>query len=345
MDTSDVGKWSHLGLYSVVRLLPRGIAIAPVMAILHLTNRCNHLCQGCEYADLHHKDVAEFDQHRLLTLIDEIAELGSGSVLITGGGEPTLHPAFAEALERMHAQGLLAGLFTNGTRIDDALAAVLVRCACFVRVSVDAATAESYAALRGVPPSALDLALSGVKRLLEARRASGSKLEIGLKFLVRQSNIAEIGPFVALAESLGVDNVHFKPLRGGPAEPADEQSKQAQQLIDEARIRHPGMKIAGHMPPHQITVQNPCWISPLRVVISAEGDVHLCNYFHHRRQTHCYGNIYQASLRDIWFSEAHRKALASIKTCECERFDCRFHKLNVQLRELVENCRPQLEFV
>lgn len=361
MQNNDVARMSPLSFYSEALSLKLGHKISPRMAIIHPTNRCNHNCTGCEYANVHAVKSPEFEQGslrlidnswvqleigstRLLKLVDEIADLGAASILFSGGGEPTMHESFAPTIEKAKQRKLLVSIFSNGTFIDQELAECIAQNATFIRISVDAATAETYAAIRRISPSVFDKLKLRIKMLIEAKNRLGSKLEVGLKFLVRPCNIGEILSFVTLANKLEVESVQYKPLRNAAEEPNLEQIQTAQKLIEQARGLCPDIKVQGGMSP-EIKVLTRCWISPLRVVISAEGDVHLCNYFNHRRQTHTFGNINHSSLKNIWFSDAHRQALANIKVPECEFYDCRFHKLNVELLDLVENHREQLDFV
>ena len=344
MDTSEISSAFHLSLYSEALNLHRGAEISPRMAIIHPTNRCNHKCIGCEYASVH-RNAEMLSSDRFLGLIDEVSKLGAASILFSGGGEPTLHPDFGRALEKVRQNQMLAGIFSNGAGVDQELAECIAQNAAFIRISVDAATAESYAAIRRVSQSQFERTLLAVKDLLAAKDRLGSEVQIGLKYLVRRTNIDEIAAFVNLAERLGVRSVQFKPLRGGPEEPSKEEMRQARQVIEEAKKKHSGFSIRGGMPNKQIRISASCWISPLRIVVSADGGVHLCNYFHHRRVTHTFGNIYRKPLTDIWFSDAHRQALNCIETSECQRYDCRFHKLNPKLLDLVQNHRKTLDFV
>jgi MoaA/NifB/PqqE/SkfB family radical SAM enzyme len=312
------------------------------MAIVHPTNRCNHRCAGCECSSLHSAGAAEIPGERLLRLLQEIADLGAASILFSGGGEPTLHREFPNCLELASRCGLLAGVFTNGSMLGH-VAECLCRYASFVRISVDAATANSYAAIREIPPSAFDRLLASIRELVERKNGNGSRLRIGLKFLVRPSNLGEIPAFVELAEGLGVNSIQFKPLRNSPSQPSPDELAKALRLVDASCRVHSGLRIEGFSNDSREPL--PCWLSPLRVVVSAEGDVQICNYFHHRRATHTIGNVHLQPLREIWFGDAHRKALAKIRAPECRLYDCRFHRLNRELLELVEQHRHQLDFV
>lgn len=348
MQNNDIARMSPLSFYSEALRLKLGHKISPRMAIIHPTNRCNHNCTGCEYANVHKKRSSEIEGSRLLKLINEIADLGTASILFSGGGEPTLHPSFGKVLEEAKKRRLLIGIFTNGSAINQQLAEVIAQNATFIRISVDASTTATYVAIRRIDSSAFDQLKSAVRRIVAAKDRLDSNLQIGLKFLVRPCNTGEIISFVSLANELGVESVQYKPIRNADEDLNPEQAQTSQRFIEQVKEQTrnvcPGIKVEGGVSA-EIKVRVPCWITPLRVVVSAEGDVYLCNYFNHRRQTHTFGNINEKSLRDIWFSDAHRQALVGIRISECELYDCRFHELNAELLSLVEKCRHQLDFV
>ena len=346
MEREDVTRVAWMSLYPEALRLKLGNAIPPQMALVHPTNRCNHNCVGCEYARVHTRDAAELDEGRMLTLIDEIADLGAVSILFTGGGEPMMHRGFCAAVEKAKGRGLSIGVFTDGAFLFRRQSECLARNASFVRISIDATSAATFASVRGVRPSQFQHVKRAVKELAAAKRGVGSRLQIGLKFLVRPSNIHEIPSFPELAKELGAESVQYKLLRNGPDEPDAEQVARARALIETATNSCPeGVRVSGALPRKEIVVDTPCWLSPLRVVVSAEGDVHICNYFSHRRETHTFGNIYRQRLSDIWFGDAHRRSLASIDSSQCRLYDCRFHALNGRLADLTANHREQLDFL
>ena len=339
----DLTRHSYLTLYRLALRLAEGQPVDPVGAIVHITNACCDRCSGCEYAGVHAK-ACSMDRDRLLSLIGEIAALGCRSIVFSGGGEPSLHPDFAEALSCARANGLLVGALTNAAGLDAETVRHLVENASFVRVSMDASSAETFSRVRGVPAREFARRTAVIRMLVEQRESSGSRVTIGLKFLVRPDNLEEIPGFLSLARQLHVDNVQFKPIRNASAELNSQQKAHANELIRQARGEQTNIEVRGGIS-DTTRCEVPCSISPLRTVITAEGQVALCNYFHHRRSTHIFGNIHEKSLKDIWFSSEHKTALKCIDQEQCGLYDCRFHGLNKELLDLIENHRPQLDFI
>jgi MoaA/NifB/PqqE/SkfB family radical SAM enzyme len=108
-------------------------AHAPAQVSIALTNRCDLSCPHC-YAP---KNRASLDAENLLQWIRDLDKNGCLGIGF-GGGEPTLHPSFADLCRRAACETDLAVTFTtHGHRIDDTLIKALRGNVHFVRVSVD----------------------------------------------------------------------------------------------------------------------------------------------------------------------------------------------------------------
>lgn len=84
-------------------VMPINIEISPV-------GHCNANCPWCFYVNTKNNEILQ--KEIVYKLIEEI----SGKVKAiswTGGGEPTLHPAFASFVEKTSEAGINQGLFTN----------------------------------------------------------------------------------------------------------------------------------------------------------------------------------------------------------------------------------------
>lgn len=88
---------------------------APFTVCLWLTDSCNLACRYCYAMPFNGRRM---ETGRVLRLIDELAELGVFDLTLAGG-EPMIHPAFLDIVERSVARGLRVGVLTNGTRLDN----------------------------------------------------------------------------------------------------------------------------------------------------------------------------------------------------------------------------------
>jgi MoaA/NifB/PqqE/SkfB family radical SAM enzyme len=82
----------------------------PVLAHIIPIRRCNLACTYCNEFDDFSKPVPLEDMY---TRIDKLGALGTAVVTISGG-EPLLHPELDDVIRRIRANGMIAGLITNG---------------------------------------------------------------------------------------------------------------------------------------------------------------------------------------------------------------------------------------
>jgi len=82
----------------------------PLLAHIIPMRRCNLACTYCNEFDDFSKPVPIEEMHRR---IDKLGELGT-SVVTISGGEPLMHPELDEVIRRIRANGMVAGLITNG---------------------------------------------------------------------------------------------------------------------------------------------------------------------------------------------------------------------------------------
>jgi AdoMet-dependent heme synthase len=127
------------------------------------TAACNLTCVHCRRLEL---DATrdELTTAEAKTMIDGIAAVGK-PILFFSGGEPLMRPDLWELCEYAKAAGLTLALATNGTKVDDAIAA-RIKAVGIARVSIslDGADAATHDKFRGVVGS-FDAALAGQARL------------------------------------------------------------------------------------------------------------------------------------------------------------------------------------
>jgi radical SAM protein with 4Fe4S-binding SPASM domain len=88
---------------------------APLMGWLEITRRCNLRCPHC-FVEGGLRRNGELTTERIHRLLEEWAEMGVFTVVITGG-EPTIHPNFLEIMTHAHALGFAVSIATNGTTL------------------------------------------------------------------------------------------------------------------------------------------------------------------------------------------------------------------------------------
>jgi len=140
----------------------------------------------------------ELPTERAKKLIDEIAELEPGWVIIEGG-EPLLREDVFELLGLMRQRQLEVHLTTNGVLLSPQIITTLKQLKVKVAVSIDGATAPTYEAIRNgasferVVQHARDCAREGI---LEA-----------INFTLLKTNYTEIAGIFELAASIGAPKI------------------------------------------------------------------------------------------------------------------------------------------
>lgn len=207
---SEYSPWKVIHFPERLRAIRDGTQIVPVQVQLVITNRCNHRCLFCAYrmkGYLSNQDFCsghEIDVCNLYSLLESMARVGVRAVQFTGGGEPLLHPHALDVMRFAKVScGMDISLVTNGSLLDDETIAFLRDKASWVRVSLDAATPETYKTIRG--PDDFAITLASLRKLSAPFR----NCTVGVGFVVCHENYREAFDAAQLAESVGADNVRI----------------------------------------------------------------------------------------------------------------------------------------
>jgi len=195
------------------------LVYSPISINLDLTSACNFACPYCV-------DSALINAGKTLTL-EEIKDLtdtlhahGLLSVILIGGGEPTLHSDFEAVVEYLKNKGLQIGVVTNGSRFEK-IEAVADRFEekDWIRISIDAADEETFKALhRPRIKVTLHQILQNAKKVKE----KNPHLSLGYSFVIvwegvlingskLSPNIQEVPRAAGWARDFLFDYISFKP--------------------------------------------------------------------------------------------------------------------------------------
>lgn len=193
---------------------------APVTIEIDLTNVCSLGCQFCHYRHTHvagpwaNKAIRPVDfsdtgrvadTQRFLTLFTELKAAGVQGVVLSGGGEPTLHPDFDLLVSAAKDAGLAIGLYTLGGHISEARGALLREALSFAVVSLDCVDGETYAKEKHVPASRFSDALLGIRRM------AGGSCVVGVSFLLHADNWRQAKDMLDVGRRAGANYVTFRP--------------------------------------------------------------------------------------------------------------------------------------
>ena len=193
---------------------------APVSINLDITTSCNFACPHCVDMKILNKGI-KYQHEELLESLKYMAERGLKSVIVIGGGEPTLYHRFEESISFMKSLGLQIAIVTNGSRHEKlaAIAHELDRND-WIRFSIDAAYEDTFQAMhRPKIKVSLDDICAGVPKIKE----KNSRFNIGFSFVITWkganindsdviSNIDEIVPAAKRARDYQFDYISYKPF-------------------------------------------------------------------------------------------------------------------------------------
>jgi len=158
------------------------------------TNRsCNLSCRYC-YAESGQNLQDENDYETLCDVIRQANDLGVKSVVVIGGGEPTLYPRFRALISFIHSLGILPMIFTNCLRVTKDLAEFLYERNVTVMGKLDSLKPDVQDFLAG-QDGAYDRIHRGLDNLLEAgfgEPEDPRELRLGASFVSCRMNLAEI---------------------------------------------------------------------------------------------------------------------------------------------------------
>jgi radical SAM protein with 4Fe4S-binding SPASM domain len=170
------------------------------VVVWNSTRRCNLACVHC-YSDSYSQMYEEMTHDEALAFIDDIAQLGSPALLMSGG-EPLMRRRAVELIAHARAAGLSVTLSTNGTLITPTvarrLAVVGVR---YVGISLDG-IGEVHDTFRGTK-GAFERSLSGIRAL------TALGVPVGIRVTLTPTSIAALPDLFALAERERVSRACF----------------------------------------------------------------------------------------------------------------------------------------
>ena len=223
----------------------------PYLVALNLTKRCNLKCAHC-YLDATTKAAGGDDElttDECFRLIDQIAEVNRGCLLVITGGEPLVRPDILDIARYAVKLGFMVVFGTNGMLIDDRMAKQLVEIGVMgVGISIDSLDPQKHNPFHGVP-GAWEAAVAGI----EASKRNG--LQFQVHFSAQPMNYQELPAVVEWAHGLGarVLNVFFMVCTGRGEELTDITPAQYEEVLGflvKCQDDYQGMLIRARCAPH-----------------------------------------------------------------------------------------------
>ena len=310
--------------------LQKNKVIIPVTCEIDITDGfCNNKCKHCFFETNEKCQPIIQDKRKVFELFDELKKLGVKGVEFTGGGEPLTHPDAKEIIEYACDCGFSVGLVTNGLLLDKI--DEVIKKMTFVRISLDAATSETYCYAHGV--DVFEQVVNNIKKIVS--KYGGDKIGIG--YLILPYNVEDIVGAAELAKNIGVRFIQYRPASLNYEvddliwNKAKEQVKIAKKFKnDDFQVFDAGIKWSLVSEPRHYSK---CSTSSIVCVIKANGDVPLC-VLKRNEKKNIIGNVFKdGGFKSVWFSKKHEEIINSINIKECRK-PCKHDSYNIMFESI-----------
>jgi len=342
---------------------------SPISINLDLTSACNFSCPFCVDSKL-------INTGKSLTLgeikktIHTLHSHGLLSVILVGGGEPTLHKDFEEIVHYIKSKRLQVGVVTNGSRLEKIeTVAEELEDKDWIRISIDAGAEGVYKDLH-LPKHRV--MLGGILDKAKKVKKKNPIISMGYSFVVvwegveingrrLRSNLEEMVRSVELAKEFSFDYVSFKPclIRFNESQREtllkDVEKMREKEIVDQIQIylqeaKHfagdqvkilesPNLKAVLNQETDRIKRQpKRCHLQFFRTVVTPFGIFH-CPAFRGVEEARI--GEPDGYLSETKFKESVKKTAQSIVTFdaeeECKDVGCFYNRTNWWLEEIIRS--------
>jgi GTP 3',8-cyclase len=345
MSGSGYGIDSHKLHYHVDRVNDwlKGKDIYPIYMEVAPAGGCNQRCIFCGLDYTSHR--AQFlETATWRKFIKEAASRGLKSVLLSGEGEPLLHPEISEFPLSAAKEGVDVAIATNGSLMTKDISEKVLPYLSWLRVSVDAATEKTYSLVHGVRGGHFRTVVKNLDQAVRIKKKNGYKVTIGAQFLLLNENIKDVKKAAIIAREAGLDYFSVKPYSKHPlsVNEAGTEVDYEGLLKLEGKLkglsnndfsvifRKSAIKRKLSEKPYEKCLGLPFW-----AYISSWGDVYPCSTFLGLKK-YCLGNITRHGFREIWEGgrrESVMKVLNKMDARKCREL-CRLDEINAYLWKL-----------
>lgn len=275
------------------------------------TFQCNLNCAHC-WIRAGKKTYSELTSEEIQSAVHDALDLGLKSVKITGG-EPFLREDITIGLLKyLDEQHISAAVETNGTVLTPTSKKALLDYCPEVMISMDGATPQGFASLRG-NPHLFDTVLENVRFLLDAG------IELVCSMSIHKGNLGELDDFVDLVQQMDgyIRLLVYTEL--GRAQNL-ERKFTMKEITDISKrisdILKKNAKVSSNIPPALLDGDAPfevCAAGRESAVLLPNGDISFCAYTLSAHKPPA-GNIGEHSLKEIWESAPMFQLLQGIES-------------------------------
>ena len=196
--------------------LPEGSTRGPVMetgprvVFIEVTNRCNLLCKTCPHTYFDREPLKSLSLQEFISIAEQFPQMQRA--LLHGIGEPLLNHELDEIIKYLKDREVEVIINSNGTLLTPKWQERLIESGLDqYRCSIDGATDETYARIRGV--ALLPKLKKGLGGLVKTKeRLEVTAPHISIWCVATRENLQELPDILRLAADLGVPEVYMQRL-------------------------------------------------------------------------------------------------------------------------------------
>ncbi len=284
----------------------------PLVMSWNVTRECNMKCSHCYINATEKKLSNELSTQEGKDLMDQICQV-SKPLLILSGGEPLLRPDIYELIRYGSSKGLKMGLGSNGSLIDETVAAKLKAAGiATVSISLDSHIPSQHDEFRGVAGS-WEKAVNACKVLRK------NNVLVQINTTLTQQNYNQIDDIMSLAEEIGVENFHLFFLvptgRGAKLEDISPQKYEDMITNTFAKVAKHKLNVRPSCAPQFMRIAKGMGLDMRQWVRGCLAGLYYCRIYPNGDVTPCpylpikLGNVLEEDFKEIWFKSNIFKAL------------------------------------
>lgn len=309
---------------------------------IHPTAKCNYRCIHCSYKE-RNENRAEMPKDMFDRLIDSMISIGVKGVYFSGGGEPTAYKGLADAIKKLHENGVEVSLITNASLFEKMGIIDVADHINYTCISVPSCDREMFKHITGA--DTLEQVLEIPRK---AKERFGDKTCImGSRIVVTNLIADEVPTILRTLKEKQFDYANFKIVRdyesrglGLSDEAVNELRKEIDKLVEAGEVDHRFTnvdKVFDYRKPYKPTKN--CHINRmgLLAVVTPEGDVYP-NISEIGHPEFLIGNLSDAPFEKLWNSEGHRKVkeVSDKQWCQGKCKDCRSISYNERISGILD---------
>lgn len=201
---------------------------APRVVFIEVTNRCNLLCETCPRTYFTREPLRTLGYDEFVAIARQFPQMQRA--VLHGIGEPLLNRELPRIIRYLKGRGVEVLFNSNGTLLTAAWQEALVASGLDeFRCSIDGASAETYARIRGT--DLLPKIEQGLAGLVQTKARLQSRApRISIWCVATKENIRELPDLVRLAARLGVPEVYVQRMTFFGSEPEQQYGMARQEL-------------------------------------------------------------------------------------------------------------------